>query len=184
MNNRLCHESVVSDCAVRVVLRELTCEAGRGRYSQGMDAELAVLTTAAATTVVKLLASQGWQAARDGVVALWHRVHPDQAGRVGADLDESRAQLVDADRRGASDAVETALTEEWRGRLATLVTINPGLATELRDLLNNHLAPALGDSAAMSAGSIRLSGSASDHSTVIQAGNSVHIRGSLNRPDE
>lgn len=145
-----------------------------------MDAELAALTTVAATTIVKLLATQAWQATRDGVAGLWHKVHPDKASRVARDLHEGRDQLLQASGQGDSTAVEAALTDEWRGRLTTLVTLTPALAADLHELLDTQLKPALDETRPRTAESIQLSATASDHSTVIQAGHSVTISESMN----
>lgn len=147
----------------------------------GMNVELTELTTAASAAMVKLLVTEAWQATRDGVVALWRKVRPDTADRVGLDLDENRAQLLEAADGGDTAAVEAALGDEWRGRLATLVTVEPSLVADLRQLLDSQLTPALEQVTSNSAGSVRLSATATEHSTVIQAGNSVSITGSLNR---
>lgn len=151
-----------------------------------MDAEFAALTTAAATTIVKLLATSAWQPTKNAVVALWRKVHPGRAGRIERDLDEDRAQLAEAAAQGDErvDAIGAALADEWRGRLNTLLTIDPGLAVELRRLLDDQLRPALGGAGATTAGSVEQHATASKHSTVIQAGGAVNITGPLHQRND
>lgn len=142
----------------------------------GMDAELAGLASAAATTVVKLLTTNAWQAARDGVVAVWRKAHPEHtAQRVQEDLDDAHGQLSEQQ----DDKIEPALVQEWQARLSTLLITRPGLATDLRALLEDQLRPALRRvNMATRTGSVRQDGTARDHSVVIQGGGSVTITGS------
>ncbi|MGE7433162.1 hypothetical protein [Kitasatospora sp. NPDC001175] len=97
-----------------------------------MEPELAALATGAATTLVRLLATESWEQARDAVARLWHRVHPERAEAVTADLDDSRAELLTALQDGDAQA-EQELIGEWRRRLGRLIQAGgPELVDELR----------------------------------------------------
>lgn len=136
-----------------------------------MEPELIALASTAATTVVARLATEGWEQARRGVVALWRRAHPERAETVEAELTEARAELLSA--RGAGDEqTERALAEEWQGRIRRLLTAAPQLAGELRSLVE-ELTP---DTAAgPGAAQVRMTARASGHGRVYQAGRDQHI---------
>lgn len=99
-----------------------------------MDPEITGLAATAGTTLVTLLATDAWQGARDGVVALWRRTHPDRADAIGGELDASREELVSAQTNGDAET-EAELRADWQGRLRQLLTTRPELAEELRALL-------------------------------------------------
>lgn len=134
-----------------------------------MDPEISALAGAAGTTVVSLLATEAWQSARDGVVAIWRRVHPERAGTVDADLEETRTNVLAARLAGDAEA-EQALVGEWQSRLRRLLAADPSLAAELRVLLDE-----LGPPAAESGTAITMSVTASGSSRVIQAARDVHV---------
>jgi hypothetical protein len=81
-----------------------------------VEPELAALTSTAAATVVKLLATAAWERATSAVGGLWRRVHPERAETVQAELEDSRAEVLAA-RRAGDEQVEQALVGEWQGRL-------------------------------------------------------------------
>lgn len=97
---------------------------------------------AAGSAVVAAMATDAWQQARDGVVALWRRVHPERADQVGRDLEALRAQVLEARDTQDSDT-EQALEGMWRLQLQALLRQDPQAASELRRLLDDRLAPAL-----------------------------------------
>src|SRR5213080_4566391 len=100
----------------------------------GVDPELAELTSAAAIAATKLLVTDGWEAVKNALVSLWRRAHPDLA--------EARADLV-ADGRTETESLQQALAAEWQGRLRGLLMANPELAGELRRILDGEFRPAL-----------------------------------------
>jgi hypothetical protein len=59
-----------------------------------MDPEIAALAGTAGTTVVTLMAGDAWQRTRDGVVALWRRVHPERADSIDAELEATRSDVA------------------------------------------------------------------------------------------
>lgn len=136
-----------------------------------MEPELAALASTAGTTVVTLLATEGWERARDGIVALWRRVRPDRAETVAAELAAGREDLLAA-RSDGDAAAEGELRAEWEGRVRRLLREQPAVADELRRLLD-ELAPDDGTSAPAVAQHATASGSA----RIYQAGRDQHISG-------
>lgn len=67
---------------------------GHARGVRGFVVDPIVL--AAGTALVSAMATDVWQQARARVVALWRRVHPQQADTVEADLEGLHAQVLDA----------------------------------------------------------------------------------------
>lgn len=136
-----------------------------------MEPELAALASTAGTAVVTLLATEGWERARDGIAALWRRVRPDRAEAVTAELEASREDLLAARSAGDDDA-EGELCTEWQGRVRRLLREQPEVAEELRGLLA-ELAPDNGTSAP----SVTQHATASGQARVYQAGRDQHISG-------
>ncbi|MGW7518803.1 hypothetical protein ACWGJ2_24765 [Streptomyces sp. NPDC054796] len=99
-----------------------------------MDPEIAALAGTAGTALVSLLTTEAWQAAREGVVAIWRRVLPERADAVGAELEASRRDLLDARHEG-DEATAEELAAEWRSRIRRLLRDHPEVADELRSLL-------------------------------------------------
>ncbi|MFE9485243.1 MULTISPECIES: hypothetical protein [unclassified Streptomyces] len=99
-----------------------------------MDPNLLTLATSAGTTVVTLLVTEGWQQAKDGVVSLWRRFHPEAADDVEQALDTSRRSLLAAAESGEADAALN-LEAHWRQRVAGLLAEHPQAAAELDGLL-------------------------------------------------
>lgn len=99
-----------------------------------MDTELAALWSAAATTLVTLMASDSWQRVKAGFAGLWRHHHPAQADAVEADLDAAQAALVAAREAGDEETV-TDLTAEWRSRLRRASGQDSVFAAEVRNLV-------------------------------------------------
>ncbi|MFE2376853.1 hypothetical protein [Streptomyces sp. NPDC059398] len=137
-----------------------------------MDPELTALTSTAATTVVQLLATEGWERAQAAVTGLWRRLHPERADTVSAELEESRSQVLAARRTGDGEA-ERDVVGAWQGRLRSLLLSHPEVAVELRRLLADELEPAL--AATTQTTSTTMSARASGHARVYQAGRDQHI---------
>jgi hypothetical protein len=104
-----------------------------------MDAEITLLAGTAGTTIATLLASDTWNGVRNGVLALWRRVRPENEEHVAAQLDASRRDLLDAQVDG-DEETGREVAVEWRGRIRRLLVAHPELAAELRSLLA-ELAP-------------------------------------------
>ncbi|MFJ7056987.1 hypothetical protein ACK8N7_11710 [Streptomyces griseobrunneus] len=133
-----------------------------------MDSEIALLAGTAGTTIATLLATDAWSGARNGVLALWRRVRPDDEEQVAAQLDTSRRDLLDARSDGDEEA-EREVALEWRGRVRRLLVAHPELAAELRALLT-ELAPD-----APAAVTVTQRATASGSSRVYQAGRDLMI---------
>jgi hypothetical protein len=90
-----------------------------------MEAELASLAVSGANTLVGLMASDGWQAVRSRVAALFR--HRDD---VAGELEESRAELT------------AAAGTAWRLRLRRLLRDDPAAAAALRELIAEYASDA------------------------------------------
>jgi plasmid stabilization system protein ParE len=99
-----------------------------------LDAELSGLAATAATTLVGLLTTDAWDRVREGLGALWSRVHPERAEIIKAEITEARDELM---AHGAADGEQAArrVTDEWESRIHRLLSSNPDLAAPLRELL-------------------------------------------------
>jgi hypothetical protein len=138
-----------------------------------VDPELMALTSTAATTVVKLLATAAWERATGAVGGLWRRVHPERAETVQAELEDSRAEVLAA-RRVEDEQAEQALVGEWQGRLRRLVAADPPLADKLRRVVT-ELRSALADAEAPQGTTITMQATTFGTSRVNQAGRDLHI---------
>ncbi len=138
-----------------------------------MDPELTALTSTAATTVVKLLATAAWERATSAVGGLWRQVHPERAQTVQAELEDSRAEVLAA-REVGDEQVEQALVGEWQGRLRRLVVADPQLMDELRRMVA-ELRPVLADADPPQHTTISMRATTFDTSRVNQAGRDLHI---------
>ncbi|MPY62423.1 hypothetical protein [Streptomyces spongiae] len=100
-----------------------------------MEAELTSLAVAGATALVTQMVTDGWEHARDRVVAFFTRGRDGEDEVVEGELEESRAELVAA---RAADDEETAadVQEEWRIRLRRVLRTDPSAAAELQALLD------------------------------------------------
>lgn len=137
-----------------------------------MDPELTALTSTAASTVVRLLATAAWEQAKTAVGGLWRRVHPERAETVQAELEECRVEVLAARQVGDEQAEET-LVGEWHGRLRRLVTADPQLADDLRRMVA-ELRSVLAD-AAPQATTITMQARTFGNSRVNQAGRDLHV---------
>ncbi|MFI1201387.1 hypothetical protein K2224_25535 [Streptomyces sp. BHT-5-2] len=100
-----------------------------------MEAELVALATTGATTLVQQMATEGWGALRRRMAALLARRRGAEAEAVGRELDETRAEVVNAQENGDELAVEDAVAR-WRIELRRLFAEDPAAAAELRRLLD------------------------------------------------
>lgn len=136
-----------------------------------MDPQVVDLARTAGTTVVTLMATDTWNRARDGLVALWRRAHPERADSLADQLDAARDELIAA-RAAGDEQSEDELSSEWQGRLRRLLAAEPGLVEELRCFLR-EFAPSGTEQPAV--GEVRMRATASGHGRVYQAGRDQHI---------
>ncbi|WP_212912541.1 hypothetical protein [Streptomyces sp. TS71-3] len=135
-----------------------------------MDPEITALAGTAGTTVVTLMATSAWEAARDGLVALWRKARTGRADGIAEELEASREELLAA-RDTGDDATEAELTAAWQGRVRRLLVAQPELADELRAILD-ELNPRLPESPRHE---IHMRAEASGNGRVYQAGRDQHI---------
>ncbi|MFD7104968.1 hypothetical protein [Streptomyces celluloflavus] len=135
------------------------------------------IVLAAGTALVSAMATDGWQQAQDAVATWWRRIRPDRADSVGGELDTLRTQVLAA-RDDADENTERALAGIWQLRLQQLLQGDPALATELQQLLNDHLAPTLPPDERAQIGSVAMKAEARDSARIYMAGRDQHITGS------
>ncbi|MFI7533631.1 hypothetical protein [Streptosporangium sp. NPDC049376] len=132
------------------------------------------LVLAAGTALVTAMATDAWQDARAGVVALWRRFRPEQAEVVEGELVEAHAELLTA-RQAGDVETERALAGLWQVRLAHLLREAPESAVELRRLLDEELTPLLSVTEQTRIGSIVMKAVVRDQGRLYQAGRDQHI---------
>ena len=132
------------------------------------------LVLAAATAVVTAMTTEGWQQAREAVVALWRRARPERALAIEAELEETRAEVVTARQSGDRQA-EQELVGDWQRKLRRLLAADPQLGDELRRILDQELAPLLPAPEQSRIRDITMTATASGHGRVFQAGRDQHI---------
>lgn len=130
------------------------------------------LALAAATALVSVLATEGWQDGRRAVVALWRRARPEQAPAVEADLAEARTELLAA-REAGDEQAEQALVVEWRQRLRRLAAADPEAARELRRIVDEELTPLLPPAGRQT--TVNQNATVSGFGRVNQAGHDIRI---------
>ncbi|MFD4241790.1 hypothetical protein ACFWP3_09360 [Streptomyces sp. NPDC058525] len=133
-----------------------------------MDPEITALAAGAGTALVTALATEAWQSASVGLVALWRRFLPERADAVEAELDATRDDLLGAQDDG-DDETKAELAAEWQGRIRRLLSAHPEAADELRALL---IEPQQQPPAAPT---VTQHATASGTSRVYQAGRDMHL---------
>lgn len=119
--------------------------------------------------MVAAMATDAWQQARGGLVALWRRVRPDEAQAVDAELSAAQTVLLADDGR----VTAAELTEVWQARLLELLLTDQQRTDELAqelDRLTRSLAPP-----ASRVGSVRMSARATESGRVYQSGGDMTI---------
>ncbi|MFI0976188.1 hypothetical protein ACH4SP_04060 [Streptomyces sp. NPDC021093] len=134
------------------------------------------IAVVAATALVGAMATDGWQRARDGIVALWQRVHPERAQTIEAELTELRDDVlaVRAQQDGDSRA-EEGLAAEWERRLGRLLRQNAALEAELRRVLDEELTPLLPRQERERVTNIEMRAIAMDHGRNYLAAGDLHV---------
>ena len=102
------------------------------------------IAAAAGSALVSVIATDAWQQARDAVVSLWRRVHPQQAYGIRTELDTLRGEVLQA-REDGDSATESAFERAWQVKLAQLLRAEPALVDEMRQVLDQILAPTLSE---------------------------------------
>ncbi|MFH8577437.1 hypothetical protein [Streptomyces zaomyceticus] len=133
-----------------------------------MDPEIVALASSAGTTIVTLMATDAWERVRNAITSFWRREHAERAEAVAAELDATREDLLASSQTGDQD-VEAELQAEWQGRIRRLLATRPGVAEELRSLLD-ELAPDAGAAPQMTQHA-----TASGHARIYQAGRDQRI---------
>lgn len=136
-----------------------------------VNLELATLASAAATTIVKALTTTAWEQAKTAIGSLWRKVHPDRAEAVESEITDAHEQLVNAGHTG--DEAEDLVTE-WRSRLGRLLAADPGLADEVRQLVE-QLRPATQEGRSVTIGRVEMHVEVSDQGRAYQALGDQHI---------
>ncbi|KUH35440.1 MULTISPECIES: hypothetical protein [Streptomyces] len=99
-----------------------------------MEAELVALAAAGASALVQQMVGEAWEQTRGRVAAFLARRSGRDVTAIDGELEEARADLVDAEASGDPDARAEALAE-WRGRMRRALRNDPRAAQELRALL-------------------------------------------------
>ncbi|MEU6796437.1 hypothetical protein ABZ907_32490 [Nonomuraea wenchangensis] len=135
------------------------------------------IVLAAGTALVTAMATDAWQSAREGAVALWRKARPEQVEVVEAELVEVREQVLQARRDDDADT-EQALAGMWQVRLQQLLRADPSLAPQIQRVLDEVLTPALAPPERERIGSLVMEAKASGHGRVYQAGRdqTIHER--------
>lgn len=131
-----------------------------------MDPELAALSSAAATTLVKLMTTDTWGRAKSAFSGLMHRRRPGQAQALTDDLEATRQDVIAGLRSDDGQPVQDALSE-WRGRLRRLIAADDELRAELRRLVDEFHAP---EGEGVPAAQITMKATASGSARINQAG--------------
>jgi hypothetical protein len=138
-----------------------------------MEPDLMTLTSSAATTLVRLMTTDGWDRFKAAIMSMWRRAQPERAETVDADLAAARLELLTANEAHDEQA-EVDLVGEWRSRLQRLVIGDPELQHELRTLVEEYR-PAVAEVETTRIGSVKMEAKATGHGRVYQAGGDQKI---------
>ena len=138
-----------------------------------MDAELAELASTAAIAVVKAMATDGWEAVKTSISALWRRAYPQSSDTMTTELVNTRAEVLSAREAGNQEA-ELEIAGDWHGKFRRLLASRAGLADELRLLVQEQLLPMLPDNE-QQVSAITMTAFTSGHGRTFQSGGDMHI---------
>ncbi len=65
-----------------------------------MDPEIAALAGTGASTLVKLLTTDGWHLVKERFASLWRHVQPERATVIAGELEATRDELLNAQNDG------------------------------------------------------------------------------------
>ena len=136
-----------------------------------MDAEVAAIVSASATTILQLMLTDGWEQAKERISGLFGKHGADPAV-VGQQLDQARAQLPLEVREDGSMSMQASseMTSILRGLLDAHPTVATELAATLFDLSS-------GMNARDSRMNIKMNARASDDVRVYQQGQGIQHNG-------
>ena len=120
------------------------------------------------------MVTEAWGHAREGVVTLWRRVRPRDAESAGRELDEARAELLQAREDGTEAEISRELATEWQRRLVRALRDNAEAADALQRLLDEARGHAPEEAGQ---GNVRLEATASGNARIVQAERDVRIQG-------
>jgi hypothetical protein len=135
-----------------------------------VDPQIVAIAGTAGTAIVSAMATDGWQRARDGVVALWQRFRPESADLIHGNFEENRRVLVDSLQAGDGHT-QAALVAAWNGYLLGLLIAQPQALDALRQL-NAALAQ---ENTSDAHRSLNMTANASGNGQVFQAGRDQSI---------
>jgi hypothetical protein len=138
-----------------------------------VDPELTELASTAAITVVKAMTTDGWEAVKTWIKALWHHVYPESAETLTAELVSSHSDLIAA-RKAGDQEIELELTRDWQAKFRDLLASHPDAADALRELIRHQLPPMLSHDE-RSVHSTTMTAFTSDHGRAYQAAGDMHI---------
>jgi leucyl aminopeptidase (aminopeptidase T) len=105
-----------------------------------VEAELVALASAGAAALVQQMVGEAWEQARGRVAEFFARRSGRDVAVIDGELEEARAELVEAERSGDEETRTEALAE-WRGRMRRALRNDPAAAAELRALLDELEGP-------------------------------------------
>ncbi len=120
------------------------------------------------------MATDAWQIAKDRFLTFWRARRPESADAVGAELAETRTEVVAA-RNAGDTATEQALVGAWQLRVGQLQRAQLVLAEDLRRLIDDELLPLLDAEARPQITQITMHAEASGQGRVYQAGRNQTI---------
>ncbi|MFE7036085.1 hypothetical protein ACFU9Y_37870 [Streptomyces sp. NPDC057621] len=135
------------------------------------------ITLAAGSALVAAMATDGWQHARDAVVAWWRSRHPNQTDSLHLDLERLRTQVLAARQEGNQPGADT-LAAAWGVRFQQLLDDTPDLDAELRELIDRTLSPMTSTTDQDDAPAVAMKADARDHARIYMAARDQHITGS------
>ena len=97
------------------------------------------LASLAGQTVVKAATTDAWGAVKNGIARLLGRGDPEQERLQERRLDDTRAQLIGPEGAGTVQA-RSVLATQWATRLMDLLEDEPGVADNLRALVQQSQA--------------------------------------------
>ena len=131
------------------------------------------IVLAAASALVGAMATDSWDEVKHAVAKLWHRIHPGHTDEVSSELELLRRQVLEA-RANDDQDTERALEGFWQLKLQELLRADAALKTDLRQILDQVLTPALPEAAQTRIGTILMTGTSQDSSTFTQIGTQVN----------
>jgi hypothetical protein len=137
-----------------------------------VDSELMTLASTASTTLVALMATDGWERFKAAFAGLWQRAHPESAAAVAADLDDTQ-RAVEVARGAGNGQSEAVLAVEWQGRLMRLMSADPSKAAEIQRLVAEFQSEL--SRSGQAPPSIQMTAEAKGHARVYQAGRDQRI---------